>query len=215
MMMVTGIIAVVIAILLGARRQMAKRTEALQSIAQQAGWSFAPDDAPAASLGVAALPLFERGRARLARNVMRTSDFSSQTLICDYRYTVGSGKSQSTIVQTIVHIKSARLALPPFALAPENILHKVSELFGYQDLDFESNPDFSKRYLLRSKTDEARVRELFSPSVLSYFEQRPTLVDVEGNSDEMVVHRTSRTLKPEDLRAFVEDALTIARQLQR
>ena len=33
----------------------------------------------------------------------------------------------------------------------ENLLHKVGGALGYHDIDFDSVPEFSKKYLLRSK----------------------------------------------------------------
>jgi hypothetical protein len=133
--------------------------------------------------------------------------------VFDYRYTVGSGKHQSTVSQTVVHLRSPRLALPSFVLAPENILHKVGGLFGYHDIDFDSSPEFSKKYLLRGSGREERVRDAFTPSVRAYFEQRPPL-SVEGDGDQVVVYRERRIVKPEDVRTFVEDALAIARQME-
>lgn len=195
-------------------RVRVRRRMALEAVAQQAGWSFAGHTIEPEQLGIGALPLFSRGRRRRACNVMRGSDGPSGIAAFDYRYTVGGGNHQRAVVQTVVRVRSARLALPAFALTPERMFHKIGGLFGFHDIDFESSPEFSRRYLLRGAGHEARVRDVFTPVVRAFFEHRPP-VSVEGANDTLVVYRAGRSVKPEDLRAFVEDALAIARQLER
>jgi hypothetical protein len=50
--------------------------------------------------------------------------------------------------------------------------------------------------------------------VRAYFEQRAPLT-VEGFDDGMLVYRTGRRAKPEDVLTFIEDAQTVARQFER
>lgn len=136
----------------------------VEAAALHSGWTFTADRVKPEELGAAAFPLFTHGRSQRAYNVMRGSDGPIQIAVFDYRYTVGSGKHQSTVSQTVVHLRSPRLELPRFVLAPENFLHKVGGLFGYRDIDFDSGPDFSKQYLLRGSS-EGRVSDVFTPSV--------------------------------------------------
>jgi hypothetical protein len=210
---VLGVIAFVSLLVVLAKRAAAQRRAALESVALRAGWSFSGDAVDPASLGSALFPLFTHGRARKARNVMRLSGSVPAVTAFDYEYTVGSGKHQSTVVQTVVHVSSARFSVPPFVLGPENLLHKVGGMLGYHDIDFDSSPEFSRTYLLRSKEAEAQVRDVFSPSVRAYFEQRAPLT-VEGFDDGMLVYRTGRRAKPEDVLTFIEDAQTVARQFE-
>lgn len=204
--------AAVIGLVLIGRRMAERRRIALEGVARQSGWSFAPERVTPGELGVVgAFPLFTHGRSARAYNVMRGSDGPVALTVFDYQYTVGSGKHRHTVTQTVVHLRSPRLALPAFVLGPENVLHKVGGLFGYHDIDFDSSPEFSKRYLLRGKESEGRVRDLFSPSMRVYFEQRSP-AHVEGDGQEIVVYHERRVVKPEDLRTFVEDARAIARQ---
>ncbi len=207
-------IAFVVFIVVFTKRAAAKRRAALEAVATQAGWSFSGDTVEPEALGPAVLPLFTHGRARKARNVMRVSGDAPVVTALDYQYTVGSGKHQSTVVQTVVHVTSPRFSLPPFVLGPENVLHKVGGLLGYHDIDFDSSPEFSRKYLLRSKEAEERVRDLFTPSMRAWFEQRVP-VTVEGFDDGVVIYRSGRTVKPEDVLTFVEDARAVARQFER
>ena len=115
-------------------------------------------------------------------------------------------------MQTVVHIRSPRLSLPPFVLSPEHALHKLGGLLGYHDIDFPESPEFSSKYLLRSKEAEDRVRMVFHPAVRLFFEQRQPIT-VEGHNEDLLIYRGSHRVKPEDLRDWVEDARAIAGQL--
>jgi hypothetical protein len=211
---VVGVGALVSLVVVAARRSTAKRRSALETVAQQSGWSFAPGNVQPETLGLGPLPLLSHGRARRASNVIRLSGAASGVAVFDYQYTVGAGQHQSTIAQTVAHVRSTRLALPPFTLSGESLLHKIGGALGYHDIDFDSSPEFSKKYLLRSKQAEDRVRDLFTPSLRAYFEQRAPST-VEGSDQELLIYKSGRRVKPEDLRAFVEDAQAIARELER
>jgi hypothetical protein len=242
---VAGVVALVGFIVVLAKRQAAARREALEAVAQQAGWSFAPDRTGLETLGIGEpFRLLSEGSSHRASNVMRMEERrlrpergaggerrdapppsesergwgpastknAEQVLIFDHQHTVGSGKNRHTRTQTVVHIRSPRLALPPFVLSPEHAFHKLGGLLGYHDIDFPESPEFSSRYLLRSKEAEDRVRMLFHPAVRLFFEQRPPLT-VEGHNEELLIYRGSHRVKPEDLRQWVDDARGISRQL--
>jgi hypothetical protein len=207
-----AVIAVITGVVLAVRRRAAERRAGFETVAQQRGWSFAADPVQPETLGLGPFPLLALGRAQRASNVIRLSG-EHTIAVFDYQYTVGAGQHQSTVVQTVAHVRSPRLALPPFTLSPENIFHKIGGAFGYHDIDFDTGPEFSRTYLLRSKEAEGRVRELFTPALRAFFEQR-TPVSVEGHADELLVYKSGRRVEPADLPAFAEDAQTIARQLE-
>ena len=127
--------------------------------------------------------------------------------IFDYRYTTGAGKHQHTQKQTVVLLKSAVLDVPPFSLKPQHVLHNIGKAFGYQDIDFDSHPAFSRKYLLRS-TDELAIREVFTPDILEYYESRPGL-STEAEGDRLLFFRASKKVKPEDLPSFLKDGFHI------
>jgi hypothetical protein len=209
-----GAAALVAFVVFLAKRQAAARRDALEAVAQQSGWSFSGDRVSLETLGMEeSFRLFSQGTSHRATNLMRMSRSGDEVLIFDHQHTVGSGKNRSTHRQTVVHIRSPRLALPPFVLSPEHLLHKLGGLLGYHDIDFPESPEFSSTYLLRSKEAEDRARLLFHPAVRLFFEQRPPLT-VEGRNDELLIYKRQRRVKADDLREFVEDAQAIARQLQ-
>ncbi|MCK4820866.1 hypothetical protein KA005_34185, partial [bacterium] len=139
-------------------------------------------------------------------NVLERGDSDGRITIFDYKYTVGSGKSSHTYKQTVVYFQSDDLALPDFALRPERIFHKIGSVFGYQDIDFETSPEFSRHYLLRG-VNETAIRNLFGMDVLAYFErEKSKKMCVEGNDKHLIYYKSGKLIKPEDIRIELEEA---------
>jgi hypothetical protein len=126
--------------------------------------------------------------------------------ILDYQYTT-DGEDSQTLKQTVVSIRSPLLDLPDFSLQPEHFLHKFVQVLGYQDIDFESNPGFSKAFLLRG-SDEARIRAVFDDEVLELFE-RTTGVCVEGDGDRLIYFRSGKRVEPTNIRSFMDEGFKV------
>jgi hypothetical protein len=145
--------------------QAKKRTRELAEVAQQIGFRFAGNIWSGPSLSSQyKISLLQRTRGRFS-NVMTGSSGGLQISLFDYTYPVG----KSSITQTLATF-SQDLPLPLFALRPESFFDRIGDAIVHNDIDFDSNPDFSKRYLLKSP-DEAGTRGLFTPGLLAYLEQ--------------------------------------------
>ena len=108
-------------------------------------------------------------------------------------------------------LPSANPSLPDLQMAPENPLYKIAEAFGYQDIDIESCPEFSRRYILKG-TDEEAIRAALYPKATSYFAEHEGWT-VEARSGTIAIYRANSRPKPDDFRMFVEEACTAARTL--
>ena len=192
-----------------------KRTAALFDVATRMGFTFEPkvSNDEAATLG--SFHLFSTGRSRKGKNLMRGKADGADAIVLDYQYTTGSGKNSHTHVQTVVLYPGVPTdaRLPDFTLAPEHWWTKIGELFGYQDIDFESSEEFSKNYLLRGP-DESAIRAAFGMNVLGFFAQNPGW-SVESAGGQLAVYHTERRPKPEELQAFVAETATVRRALTR
>lgn len=136
-------------------------------------------------------------------NVLSKSEPGRRTILLDFRYTVG-GKNRHTHRQTLAALQRDRRKLPAFELSPESVFHKIGDLFGWHDIDFEHRPEFSAKFLLRSE-DEGTVRRFFNGTVLAYFEKHLGW-SVETDGEWVVIYRADRRVRPEDLTEFLEDA---------
>ena len=204
-----GIIALVAVVAYVAWRMDKKRTEALQNVAATFGLQFSVAPPLGFVAGFGDLHLFTLGRNGSAKNVMQGEIDGVTVGLFDYSYVTGSGKSRQTHRQTVVSLSLPSLALPGFSLRPENIFHKIGSALGFQDIDFPQAPVFSKLFLLRGAEENA-IRMAFKPAVLNYLE-RHLGVSAEGRGKLLVYYRASRTLKPEEIRSFINEGRELAK----
>ncbi len=109
--------------------------------------------------------------------------------------------------QTVAAFRRDGRSFPQMELRPENVLHKIANLFGWKDIDFDNRPEFSSKYLLRGP-DEAAVRRLMDSTTLAFFEKNLGWF-VETENAWVLVYRDDRTVKAEELAAFCEAAKKI------
>jgi hypothetical protein len=203
---VTGFIVLVA---LAVKRAEERRLAELQQVAAAMGFTFeGPADAASLAASVGALPLFERGHSRRALCVLRGAIAELPVVLTDYQYVTGSGKNRSVHTQTVAVFTDAGRGLPDFELRPEHLFHKIGQVFGYQDIDFEGQEEFSKRYLLRG-SDEAAVRAAFGPQALAFLTGQPGW-SVQTREGRLAVFRERKRAKPPTMPAFLAEALRVA-----
>jgi hypothetical protein len=182
-----------------------KRTRELTAVAQQIGLQFIGKYWTGPPLSSQpGISLLQRRRGRFS-NVMTGSSGRLQISLFDYTYPMG----KSSVTQTVACFSQDQ-QLPPFALRPENFLDRIGDAIVHNDIDFDSNPEFSKRYLLKSP-DEAGTRRIFTPSLLTYLEQFETNWCVEATGPTLIVYHGGRPVSPSDVSAFFEETSRIAR----
>ena len=207
---VFGVLAVL------SRYRNARRSAAVHTVAQQAGWTFEPGPMYSADLCIGRFPVFDRGRKRRASNVVRMRLGLAELKAFDYRYTTGMREQTHVTRQTTVHIRSPRLRLPQFVLIPKGVRQKIGELFGSGEgeIAFEESPDFSSRYVLRSNEAPYLVRNLFTSAVRAYFEQHSG-VTLEAEGDQILAYRRDKLITPEELRSSIDELVSIAQLFER
>ncbi len=197
-----------VAVLVFARRQAErKRTEALRATSAEMGFAFAPDADLGELRALGDFPLYGRGHSKAATNVLTGRRDDRDVTVFDYRYTTGGGQHSQTHHQTVVICPRAATGLPDLVLAPEHLADKIGQVFGYQDIDFESNPGFSSHYLLRGP-DESAIRAAFSQDALSFFEGQPGW-NVEVRNGNLGIYRAGRRADPDKLPAFLSEVQPI------
>ncbi len=186
-----------------------KRTAELARIATQMGFQFLGNTWRGPMLpDQPRLCLIQRGHGKF-RNAMLGTVGGNQVSLFDYTFPMGKGTMTFTLVAF-----SHDLQLPPFELRSENVFDRIGEAFVHQDVDFDSHPEFSQRYLLRSP-DEPGIRQLFTPSLLTYFEQIPNdkKLHAEAIGQILILYRSVGPLRPADIRPCLDEASSIARTI--
>ena len=183
-----------------------KRTEALGLVAQELRLSFMPEGDEVLMSALAGFHLFSRGHSKKIRNLLGGVIKDRKVQAFDYNYTIGHGKEQHIHRQTVVCFEVPS-RLPSFSLQPERLWHKIGEWLGRKDINFDSHPDFSKKYLLRG-SDEIAIRRLFSARALEFFEGHPG-VCVEGDANMLILYRGSTQVKPEAIQPFIDEGFAV------
>lgn len=184
-----------------------KRTEKFHHISQELGLLFLEKGDPSLQGRLKRFYLFSQGRSKKIRNLLRVETGDLEMAMFDYRFSVGSGQNSRTERQSVVYIRSSTLQLPQFALRPEGMFHKIGAAFGYQDIDFEEYPEFSKAYLLRGRA-EREIRSLFDDRLLKFLENEKK-ISVEGEQDQLIYYRRRKRLQPEDVKEFMQEGYRI------
>jgi hypothetical protein len=195
----------VVAIVVADRRATRKRTEDLAAVAATMKFTFSPEDDPALRGRLEGFHLFSQGRSRKLRNVLRGRAGNVEVLLFDYRYTTGGGKNSHTWKQTVMLFESVGLRFPDFALRPEHLFHKLGQVFGYQDIDFDSRPEFSKRYLLKG-SDEQQLRTIFTGDVLAFYEAQDR-VSSEAAGGHFLYYRAGKRVAPNKVPDFIKQGV--------
>jgi hypothetical protein len=151
------------------------------------------------------LRIFNVGRSKKIKNSFSINFNNSKIYFFNYNYTTGGGKSSTTYILTIAVFKSAK-NIPQFYLRPERFFDKISEFFGYNDIDFKHRPEFSKKYYLKSN-DEYSVINIFNDELLEFFETHPDYY-VESNNGYIAIYRYE-FVEPEKYPDFIEDVKKI------
>jgi hypothetical protein len=208
---VAGSIGLVAAIIFLAIKKERERREAMRRVASTMGFTYAEklgaeDVAPI----VGELPLFNRGHSKKAPSVLTGQTVGRAVTVLDWQFTVGGGKNSHTYQQTVVVFPEVG-GLPDFEAAPENFLHRIGQVFGYQDIDIESDEEFSKAVLLRGD-DEAAIRRVFNANVRGLMRQEAKL-SIESRGGRLAIYRSGKRCEPAQVPAFLADALRIEDQL--
>jgi len=175
-----------------------KRKKELKKVSFETGFTYSP----AADIELPDLELFRKGHARSKSNLLTTSESGITWSIFDYHYSVG----RRTRKQTVVMAQLDR-ELPEFSLSQEYFYHRIGEIMGFKDIDFEEYPEFSQKYRLKGK-DENRIRQLFTPRViLTISQQMEGHVEAKGNF--IIVYTPDKRVKAADLYEFFQKTIII------
>ena len=196
--------ALFIVALLVMRRMEQRRTEALRNEAARLGLSFEEKGAGLEQEDFYMLPLFSQGHTKKFRNVMRNDD----EILFDYTYTIGGGKNQSIVQQSVAAFRETGRDLPHFQLKPENLGDRIAAKFGGQDIDFPEDTEFSSAVRLRG-IGELKIREVFDSRVRRVVLDNPGW-DIQGTREWLIAFRKRQRPEPERFTEFATEARRIA-----
>ncbi|MCA9191757.1 MAG: hypothetical protein KDB03_08345 [Planctomycetales bacterium] len=154
----------------------------------------------------------KRGRGRVSNNAMVADSGPLRVVVFDHKFTVGSGKQAHTYRQTIAMVSSQSINTPHFTLAPEGFWHRVGEFFGFKDINFETDPEFSKTFQLKGP-DVGAIRDFMTSSRRSQLLQFSGF-NLESLGSNFILYRSKRVLDTDAFQALMSQCLTLNEVLE-
>ncbi len=182
-----------------------KRRRELGEQADRLGLAFDPEKDEGLAVPFQNFGCFQTGRSRAAYNRMAGEWNGRPCVMFDYRYTTGHGKNRRTNRVSAVMLDTGR-PLVPVAVRREHWFDRVKAWFGYEDIDFDEDPEFSKACHVSSPQPEA-ARAALGADLRDILRTGPDYrVETHGTR---VVVCSRRRLKPADFAVAAEYAETI------
>lgn len=193
------IILVVVGVLLAAifsGLAAKRRRDALRAWATARGLRFEPGRARIEG----AFPEFQclrQGSNRYAYNRM-TGDWQGRRFTgFDYHWethsTDSKGRRQTHHHHFSAVILGSDVPLEPLSIRPESFLDKITEFFGFDDIDFES-AEFSRRFHVKAP-DRKWAFDVLHPRAMEFLLTQPQF-SIQFGRDCVIAHRSSR-FRPE------------------
>ena len=182
----------------------AKRRKDIATWASQAGLSFSPGTDRSFDNRYPEFGCLRRGHSRAAFNIASGVRHGRNVEAFDYRHVTGQGKNRTTHHFSAIILQST-VPLKPLRIRSENVLDKLTEFFGADDIDFESDR-FSREFHVKSP-DKKWAFDVIHQGTMAFLLASPRFA-IEFDVRHVIVWR-NRRFKPEQF----EDALGVAEGL--
>jgi hypothetical protein len=197
----------IVTMLVVAIQQERKRKRDLEQAATDLGLTYAPTISEADRAVFDRFPISQVGRGRAATNAIVADSGELRMVIFDYVYTTGGGKSKKTLRQSVVLASSSSLQLPQFSISPESFFHRIGDLFGFKDIDFDDDSEFSEAFLLKGP-DEPAVREFFQSHRRAAF-MKFKHISVQASAGSFVFFQARKLRGVQQLRELMQESFTL------
>jgi MFS superfamily sulfate permease-like transporter len=135
--------------------------------------------------------------------------------VSDITLTEGAMQDREDTHVTVFHLADLDVTIPDFALEPERLWTKLSELTFGKDIDFKEHDVFSRKYYLRAE-NEVLVRQFFSKSIIQYLENQEDL-HIEAHRNRLLVYVRRELLEVAEiarLMVVIEGLVSVLTQQQ-
>ena len=146
----------------------------------------------------------QQGSNRYAYNIIQGHWQERSFLGFDYHYetysTDSKGNRQTYHYYFSAIILSSKVPLKPLFIRPESFLDKITEFFGYDDIDFES-AEFSRKFYVKA-ADRRWAYDVIHTRTMEFLLSAP-LFTIQFDSTQVMAYR-SGTFSTQDFEAATE-----------
>lgn len=193
------LIPIIAAIIIFSIMQGIKRRKALQAFALKHGLAFNSAKNKSVDSQFPTLKCFHKGHSRYGQNFI-TGTWEGRGFIgFDYHYTTGHGKNQSHHSFSCVML-SSNVLLKELFIRPEGFFDKVTEFFGYDDIDFES-AEFSSKFYVKAP-DKRWAYDVLHARTIEFLLNQPKFT-IQFTTD-CAMARLQRKFRPEQFLSAAE-----------
>jgi MFS superfamily sulfate permease-like transporter len=191
--------------------KLTPRQLALRDLAEREEFIFYPARVKN-GLKYKGFPIQHGGSIQFEENVLTCYTENAKIELADLSLVHGALQEQRETTLTVLLASDLELNVPDFALEPEGLWTKMSDIVFGSDIDFPENASFSDRYDLRSNDPEA-VRALFQPDVLAFLANREE-IHIECHRHKLLLFKKRDLVEPQDMVHLRDFALDFIAQLQ-
>jgi len=119
-------------------------------------------------------------------NVLWKQNEGEELFIFDCEYVVSTSNHSSMVSKRAIYFKFSGKTLYHFELFPENMVEKLKQFLGNEDIDFDEFPFFSNNYSLRAKNKETVI--LNFPRELIEFIGLQKGLSIEGRENCILIY---------------------------
>jgi len=184
----------------------------LRSFAESNEYTFFPQKVRSA-LKYKNFPIQRGMKINYEENILEKYLEQGRISVSDVTLTEGALSSTTETQITLVLITEIDVPIPEFALEPEGLLTKFSELAGTKDIDFMDQRGFSKKYFLKGEHEE-KIREFFTKRILAFLENRED-IHIECHKNKLLFYKKRNLLQTDEIlytEKFAEDFLEVITQ---
>jgi len=165
-----------------------QRRKKIEAYAKSQGWTFSQAKDKGMQDRYPRFKCLQRGHSRYAYNIMQGNRDGRNITAFDYHYVTGHGKSRRVHNFSALVIQSP-LVLKPLYLRPENIFDRVTDFFGYDDIDFES-AEFSRQFFVKAQ-DKRWAYDILHQRMIEYLLEAPKF-HFQLDSEHVMIWRHKR-----------------------
>ncbi len=192
--------------------KLSPRQMDLRRFAEANDYSFYPQRVRSA-MKYKDFPIQHGVKVLFEENILEKYLEQARIIVSDVTLGEGALSASREMNITLVLISEVDMHIPDFALEPESLATKVSELAGVKDIDFKDHPLFSKKYFLRGSKEE-EIRKFFTEDILTFLENRED-IHIESHKNKLLFYRKRDLLDPGEIlytEKFAEDFLAVVTQ---